>query len=183
MNKDSLSTKNKIHLRTLVLLKMLTFTFRSVLGATIFALIIQCLTIFIGYLSSKNQKFIQNFNNNTISSVSKKYTVYLTPANWAFGIWGIIYVFQLAWITYILVYRLLFKKKLLYRINSMPIYLFSFGNILSIIWTFLWLREKIVYCFLDMLFMTKTLHISYTLISKSVDISEKSSQIVILLSI
>ncbi len=58
----------------------------------IFALII---TIFINYLSNTGA-----IGGKTIAAVSEKYPALFTPANYAFSIWGLIYLGLLCFIVY-----------------------------------------------------------------------------------
>ncbi|MES1250323.1 MAG: hypothetical protein ABUL46_06535, partial [Chitinophaga rupis] len=53
------------------------------------------ITIFVNYLSNTGV-----FNGKTIAEVSKKYPALFTPADYAFAIWGLIYLGLLAFVFY-----------------------------------------------------------------------------------
>lgn len=166
---DPLSTKNKIHLRTLVLLRMISFAGKSFLGATIVAFVLNALTIVVGMLASKESRLTQAFDNNTIPSVSEKYPVFLTPAKWAFSIWGLIYLLQIAWIGYLLVNQLFLKKELGFKINLWALYVYSLACVFNVLWVFLWLKERLLPCFVALLLMAKALHTVYTMVASGVN--------------
>ncbi|MCP8312326.1 MAG: tryptophan-rich sensory protein [Candidatus Methylarchaceae archaeon HK02M1] len=72
-------------------------------------------------------------NGRTTGEISDLYPSLITPANYVFSIWGIIYALLLVFI----VYQALPKnreKTFLSRIG----YLFALSNIVNVIWIFLW---------------------------------------------
>lgn len=75
------------------------------------------------------------FKNQT-GAVSDIFYTEITPAGWAFAIWGIIYTWQTIWIIYgwSFVFRPKFKK----TINPGVYVLYTFSNISNIIWIYLW---------------------------------------------
>ena len=84
-----------------------------------------------------------------IGNVSAKYELEITPAPWAFGIWGLIYLFQAGWLLYAV-------SNIFRSFNGYPAYMsptiltptffvaFIINNISNIIWLFMWDREYIV---------------------------------------
>ena len=90
---------------------------------------------------------------NSIGDVSKAFELNITPAGWAFSIWGIIYTLQLAWVVYSL--ALICRQT-----ASGPAYcnpkvltanfflLFTVTSIINISWLFLWDRFYFLASFL-----------------------------------
>ena len=84
-----------------------------------------------------------------IGNVSAKYKLEITPAPWAFGIWGLIYLFQAGWLLYAV-------SNIFRSFNGYPAYMsptiltptffvaFIINNISNIVWLFMWDREYIV---------------------------------------
>lgn len=87
--------------------------------------------------------------DNTTGEIARKYETNITPANYAFSIWGLIYLWQLAWIVYVI--TTIFRKNEIGRIIVHPLVLSLTTHILyilacicTIIWLFLWDMEHII---------------------------------------
>ncbi|XP_039262708.2 uncharacterized protein LOC120338815 [Styela clava] len=73
----------------------------SNLGVLIFFTILSTVGFIISLVVPSLSNIPNNgFFNNTIGSVSAKYPTDVTPADYAFSIWGLIYLFQIAWLSY-----------------------------------------------------------------------------------
>jgi len=89
------------------------------------------------------------FNQN-VGQVSNKYSLYITPAGWAFSIWGFIYICLGATVSYCVstLFRTSPSGQPVYVdpiILSPPFYLLLTSSfILNIIWIFVWNNEMIV---------------------------------------
>lgn len=77
-------------------------------------------------------------NNTTVEQVSNQYNSLLTPAGYAFTIWGVIYLGQIALVAFQWV-QLYIKSHI--QVDTGPwLVIFNLGNIL---WLILWLHELI----------------------------------------
>ena len=84
-------------------------------------------------------------NGRTTGEISDLYPSLITPANYTFSIWGVIYALLLVFI----VYQALPKnreKNFLSRIG----YLFALSNIVNVIWIFLWHYDQIILSIIPM---------------------------------
>ncbi len=80
-------------------------------------------------------------NNNTVGQVSNKYDNLLTPASYAFSIWGLIYL-GLIGLSVFLIYRVFFSQKEDNFVMQIGPWLI-FANLASMVWLIAWLNEKI----------------------------------------
>ena len=62
--------------------------------------------------------------------LSDKYGLPITPPGWAFSIWGVIYIWQFAWLSYITYHSIRYRQEL----NSKDI--LTFGKVFYISWIF-----------------------------------------------
>ncbi|GLB48369.1 tryptophan-rich sensory protein [Neptunitalea lumnitzerae] len=92
------------------------------------------IAIFIGYYTQAIQ-----LNGNTMASLSKEYYNLFTPANYAFAIWGIIYIALLVFSIYHLVQ--VFAKKKLPQFLLQTGNWFFIANIANAAWVVVWLLE------------------------------------------
>ncbi|XP_041474094.1 uncharacterized protein LOC121422918 [Lytechinus variegatus] len=101
---------------------------------------------------------------STHEVISGKYPTPVTPAGYAFSIWGLIYLWNFAWIIYILT--------TLCRSNSRgPVYLnppattvmflnsYMINNVANILWLFLWDREYLTRSTLALFLIALTLYV------------------------
>lgn len=76
--------------------------------------------------------------DTSISDISAKYQTLFTPAGYAFGIWGLIYLLLIAFVVYQWIEYIKQKKdKNLLRTS----FWFTLANIANTIWVFAWLNE------------------------------------------
>ncbi|XP_041474157.1 uncharacterized protein LOC121422972 [Lytechinus variegatus] len=101
---------------------------------------------------------------STVGNISNKYPTPVTPAGYTFSIWGLIYLWNFAWIIYILT--------TLCRSNSRgPVYLnppattvmflnsYMINNVANILWLFLWDREYLTRSALGLFLIALTLYV------------------------
>ncbi|MDQ3019642.1 MAG: tryptophan-rich sensory protein [Bacteroidota bacterium] len=98
-----------------------------------FALVV---TIAINYISNTGI-----FNGNTISSVSAKYNNLLTPASYAFSIWGLIYLCLTAFVIYQGIS--FFKKENSPKVVLQIGWWFVISCAVNCLWIFAWLNDYI----------------------------------------
>ncbi len=111
------------------------------------------LNIVISYLSQTGI-----FNGNTMGSLSHKYSNLFTPADYAFSIWGIIYIGLLAFSGFML-HQAFTNGKYTIFIQKTS-YWFILANIATCLWVFAWLYEYTgVSVILMFLILTKLLKI------------------------
>ena len=84
------------------------------------------------------------FGNFSTGDVPDKYYLEITPAGWAFSIWGLIYIWQGAWILYSL--TLLCRSNAPNVISPIVFVLFSLANISNGSWIICWSHEWIQIC-------------------------------------
>lgn len=90
--------------------------------------------VFTGYYTQAIQ-----LNGNTMASLSAKYANLFTPANYAFAIWGLIYVSLLVFAVYHLIQA--FKKDGNTEFLMKSGYWYFIANIANALWVVLWLYE------------------------------------------
>ena len=124
------------------------------------------LVLLFNYLSSRPNEgpFRHLFGNATTGGASNKYYIEITPAGWAFSIWGLIYAWQGAWIIYSLTF--LCRKGTPELISPVLLVVYAFSSFANIGWLIVWSRELIqaasILLFAIAFFLYGTLAISYT---------------------
>ncbi len=93
------------------------------------------ITLVMNYLSNTGY-----FNGNTMKTVSDRYHNLFTPAPYAFSIWGLIYLFLLAFIIYSFV---ILKREKESRIISQVGFWFLITCIANSLWVVAWLFDYI----------------------------------------
>ncbi|XP_072043715.1 uncharacterized protein [Amphiura filiformis] len=131
-----------------------------VITLSLVTFILFCVTLFfnlIGNTTANNGLFI-----NDIGAVSDEFALDITPADFTFIIWGLIYIWQAAWIIYVLTslcrrnqYGAVFTNPPIVT----PFFLMSYClNLwLNIMWLFLFDRKLIVWSFICIFLMYFTL--------------------------
>ncbi|XP_064406388.1 uncharacterized protein LOC135351336 [Halichondria panicea] len=78
----------------------------------------------------------ENGLGNGTTAVSNEHCVEITPAGWAFSIWGVIYTWQALWIVYgwSFVFRPSFPRSIVFLTYNF----YTISSIFNIIWTYLW---------------------------------------------
>ncbi|MAQ77388.1 hypothetical protein CL684_02590 [Candidatus Campbellbacteria bacterium] len=108
-------------------------------------------TIYWNYFIAQN-----GINGNTITEISSMYSSALTPASYAFSIWGLIFAGLLLYAAYY-VYRA-FVKKNVTNIEAKEIVLVTLVNIGNIFWSYVNLSEWIGWSVLILAGMTYLLY-------------------------
>lgn len=78
------------------------------------------------------------FKGVTVGEISKKYETLITPAGYAFAIWGVIYLMLLLFIVY--QWIVWFRKREDTALNQIGVW-FAIGNIANGLWIVAWLNE------------------------------------------
>ena len=81
------------------------------------------------------------FENQT-GRVSDKYNTEVTPAGWAFSIWGVIYTWQALWLIY--AWSFVFRPNVPRTISIATYWLFSLSCVFNITWIYLWGNEFVI---------------------------------------
>ena len=84
------------------------------------------------------------FKNKT-GQISDMYYTSITPAGWAFSIWGIIYAWQALWTVY--GWSLVIRRSFPLTISHTTLVLYGCANIGNIIWIYVWGNELPQYSF------------------------------------
>lgn len=92
-------------------------------------------TLYFNYLFSSGAG-----GRETVGEISQKYDTLITPAGYAFSIWGLIYLMLLAflifqWVTY-------FKSNFQKSIDPTGVWL-GIANILNALWIYIWTSEQL----------------------------------------
>ncbi|XP_072042930.1 uncharacterized protein [Amphiura filiformis] len=130
-----------------------------VITLSLVTLVLFCVTLFFNFIgaTANNGLF-----KNGIGAVSDDFPLDITPAGYTFIIWGLIYIWQAAWIIYVLTslcrrnqYGAVFTNPPIVT----PFFLMSFClNLwLNIMWLFLFDRKLIVWSFICIFLMYFTL--------------------------
>jgi hypothetical protein len=90
-------------------------------------------------------------NGNTVKIISDRYHNMFTPADYAFGIWGIIYLFLV--IHFIYSFYLIKSKNQDALIVDKVGLLFAGSCILNCLWVFLWLKNLVGICLAIMILL------------------------------
>jgi hypothetical protein len=98
-----------------------------------------------------------SIGNLQTGEISAKYETYITPAGYAFSIWGLIYFF-LAWWG---VYQLLPSTKQSQPINAGIGHIFLVNAVANVAWIFVWQYELIYLSLIIMLVILYTLALIY----------------------
>lgn len=102
-------------------------------------------TIILNYLFNSGV-----MNGVTMKTISDKYYNLFTPAGYAFGIWGMIYLLLCAHVIYTIY---LYRKKGNSVIVTTVGKLFAVSNILNILWVYFWLNDFIWICVILMVLL------------------------------
>ena len=113
------------------------------LSVTIFNAALFVLLLLFNYFASRPNEgpFRHLFGNATTGEVSDKFYIEITPAGWAFSIWGLIYAWQTAWIIYSL--TLLCRKSTPEVISPVLLLSYAVSSVVNIGWLIVWSRELI----------------------------------------
>lgn len=110
------------------------------------------ITLFSNYFL--NKKNSNNHSNSTISHTSTEYKTLITPSKWTFFIWIIIYFWQIIWII-LANYIIFFVKAFKFFNSSMILYITT--QILTILWTYLFINQLIIYSSILLFFIVGSL--------------------------
>ena len=135
------------------------------IAATIVNVVLFILLLLFNYYASRPNEgpFRHLFGNATTGEVSDKFYIEITPAGWAFSIWGLIYAWQTAWIIYSL--TLLCRVGSQGLISPVLLLVYAVSSVVNIGWLILWSRELIqsssILLFVISFLLYGTLAISY----------------------
>lgn len=115
----------------------------SKIAVTAFNAALFVLLLLFNYFASRPNEgpFRHLFGNATTGEVSDKFYIEITPAGWAFSIWGLIYAWQTAWIIYSL--TLLCRKSTPEVISPALLLIYGVSSVVNIGWLIVWSRELI----------------------------------------
>ena len=136
------------------------------IAVTIFNAAVFILLLLFNYFASRPNEgpFRHVYGNATTGGASNKFYIEITPAGWAFSIWGLIYAWQAAWIIYSLTF--LCRKSTPELISPVLLVVYAFASFANIGCLIVWSRELIrassILLFAIAFFLYGTLAISYT---------------------
>jgi hypothetical protein len=76
--------------------------------------------------------------NSTIGNVSEFFFLQVTPAGYTFAIWGLIYLWQAAWIVY--VWTFVVRIKEIPTVPTTFLWMYAVANVFPPVWTVLWCK-------------------------------------------
>ena len=135
------------------------------IAATTINLLVFIVVIVLNYAANDpiDGPFRHLFGNATTGGASRKFYIEITPASWAFSIWGLIYIWQGAWIIYSL--TLLCRKDAPNVISPVLLVVYSLASVANASWIVVWSHEWIQICsfllFAISFFLYGTLATSY----------------------
>ena len=139
------------------------------IAATLFNAAVFLLVLLFNYYASRPNEgpFRHLFGNATTGGASGKFYIEITPASWAFSIWGLIYAWQAAWIIYSLTF--LCRKSTPELISPVLLLMYAFSSFANIGWLIVWSRELIqaasILLFAIAFFLYGTMAISYATVN------------------
>ena len=117
----------------------------QITATTINVIIFIFLLVINFYASRPNEgPFKHLFGNYSTGDVSDKFYIEITPAGWAFSIWGLIYTWQASWIIYSL--TLLCRSDNFQVISPVLLFIFTLTSVVNVTWSVLWSRLMIQSC-------------------------------------
>ncbi|MGL4367492.1 MAG: hypothetical protein ACRCTQ_04335 [Brevinemataceae bacterium] len=128
--------------------KNITLT-RVMLGITT---LVFAISLYINYFGAKGA-FSENITS--ISEMSLKYPTLITPENFTFSIWGLIFLLAIAIL--IILGNTLLTGQDLSRSEKLFLVLFLIVSILNPLWVIVWVHEKIILSWIVMLLILLTL--------------------------
>lgn len=141
----------------------------SKIAVTAFNAALFVLLLLFNYFASRPNEgpFRHLFGNATTGGQSDKYYIEITPAGWAFSIWGLIYAWQAAWIIYSLTF--LCRKNTPEVISPVLLLIYAVSSFANIGWLIVWSRELIqassVLLFAISFFLYGTMATSYATVN------------------
>lgn len=90
-------------------------------------------------------------NGNTMKTIAERYKNYFTPADYAFSIWGVIYLSLIIHLIYS-IYLFKNKKKEQSIIDKFGLLFFG-SNILNCLWVYFWLTDEIGVCLIILMLL------------------------------
>ena len=147
------------------------------IAATLFNTAVFILLLLFNYFASRPNEgpFRHLFGNATTGGASGKFYIEITPASWAFSIWGLIYAWQTAWILYSLTF--LCRKSTPELISPVLLVVYAFSSFANIGWLIVWSRELIqaasILLFAIAFFLYGTLAISYATMNIEARVSKR----------
>nr|XP_039254827.1 uncharacterized protein LOC120331753 [Styela clava] len=128
----------------------------GMMALTILAMVaLICIYVFTGISVVRNNPLFRN----SVGEVSRRYETDITPANYAFGIWNLIFLWEAAWVLFAVssIWRTTAEGPILMNPDVLPMEFYIFW-ILSCVfyvgWLFLWDREYLLIAFIDLLLLT-----------------------------
>lgn len=96
--------------------------------------------------------FSSFITGKSVAAISDKFPVPVTPAGWAFSVWGIIYIGLIAYA----IYQALPAQRANPRLGRIG-YLYLLGCVANVAWLFLWVNEQITLSLVAMLVLLLSL--------------------------
>ncbi|XP_012939472.1 uncharacterized protein LOC101845778 [Aplysia californica] len=128
--------------------------------------------LFLNFLSA-SPNMSHGLFNHSISGVSSMYPLNITPAGWAFSIWGVIYLLQLSWILYSLALICRQTPEGPAYLNPMVLspaffIFFSLSSAFNISWLFLWDQLLFLASFIFLACIAVSLYLTVTIAANRV---------------
>lgn len=137
--------------------KMVEVSWRVVeVAALAITTLLYIVTVFLNYWSSSEDTPASLGFENTVSDVSDRHELVVTPDGWTFSIWGVIYAWQLLWLIYGWTFVLRTKAEKI--IPLLTYVLFSFSCLVNIGWVYAFTNNQLAVAFGLLLLLSITLY-------------------------
>lgn len=124
-----------------------------IIGLPVCSFVLFIITCVFNGLASTQAGVDAGLFDNTTARISDEHPTLMTPSDWTFSIWGVIYTWQAAWLIFIMyllgTYR--HDSQQIHQvatIASVSTYVcYNTANILNIIWLYFWSKEMFIPAF------------------------------------
>lgn len=113
-------------------------------------------TVFLNYWSSNEDTPASLGFEDTVSNVSNRYELVVTPDGWTFSIWGVIYAWQLLWLIY--AWSFVLRPNSAKIIPLLTYVLFSVSCLINIGWVYAFTNGELAVAYALLLLLSLTLY-------------------------
>ena len=113
-------------------------------------------TVFLNYWSSSEDTPASLGFEDTVSNVSDRYELVVTPDGWTFSIWGVIYAWQLLWLIY--AWSFVLRPNSAKIIPLLTYVLFSVSCLINIGWVYAFTNGELAVAYALLLLLSLTLY-------------------------
>jgi len=116
------------------------------------------LLVIITFVGALVVNFYEN-RDEKMKTLSDQYRIQITPADWAFSIWGVIYIWQTLWMLYLFFYGCMGGFRSVPFPMSFYVW-FILSNIFNGLWIMLWTQKMLIWSAITSILLTWSLFMS-----------------------